>query len=701
MFPSLKTTLIADNFHYPIPISDLEKRIISTQVFNRLHNILQNSTVYFTYPSNRTTRFIHSLGCMHIAGQIFQHSINNAKSAIKIRFFDSVKKEIENIHDTDVSFQDKIGKFIATKSQANMNSLDSLGDKLYLSALPGALRTGDQYAFIIVYQALRIAALLHDLGHPPFSHVTEQALEELKIKIFIKRNNSQALSDSEEKYWRIVNAYPGRFHEELGEILARRLLDTLEPKCDLNDRQDYKAYSYNTLIIFKLSRNILHGKRVDKDNTNDLEATRLYESLHQIISYDLDADRLDYVSRDMFNSGLLSYPINYGRLISSFQLMYEEWESNAENGSKSGTPMFLPSVRALSTIEDFYRQRFDLYKYVIYHHRVTKSDGLLKVSIINLANEYFANNKVTDTSQIHQNAVSYLLPQDISGLWEVMDPPEMKFRDDIIYHYLQWDDAWLLEVLRKKFLELNHNIEQLNPREKLLRIQLEEILSNQKHYHSLYKRMDTFIPIDKAFLELVPSDFDWTIFEEKILRYLLQHSDGTITECPGPIRDQIDTIARYASEYKEAKSKIQIENLRESNGFFLTNIVLLLRLAAQSCGVIAYSEGMDFAINALNDLIEDFKLTDAIIMPRHIKPGVKSDLKLVIEGERDQVINLGAISRIADDLKRSSKLFPPFFIYTYKETESGTLDIEKMRSKFGKHLFSAFMVWFEQFPERS
>jgi len=57
-----KVFFVADSVHGSIQISSLEKMIISTQPFNRLHNINQNSTAYLTYPSNRTKRFEQSLG---------------------------------------------------------------------------------------------------------------------------------------------------------------------------------------------------------------------------------------------------------------------------------------------------------------------------------------------------------------------------------------------------------------------------------------------------------------------------------------------------------------------------------------------------------------------------------------------------------------------------------------------------------------
>ncbi|HEY8364620.1 MAG TPA: hypothetical protein VIK84_03525, partial [Haloplasmataceae bacterium] len=72
-----KSNIITDSLHGIIQLSNLEKKIINSEVFNRLHYISQNSTAYLTFPSNKTKRFEHSLGTMKLAGDIFLNSICN------------------------------------------------------------------------------------------------------------------------------------------------------------------------------------------------------------------------------------------------------------------------------------------------------------------------------------------------------------------------------------------------------------------------------------------------------------------------------------------------------------------------------------------------------------------------------------------------------------------------------------------------
>ena len=72
-------TKITDVIHGTIYLSEIEKEIISTPLFNRLHYVSQTSTVYLTYPSNNSKRFDHCIGTMKLCGDIFYYSVKNAK----------------------------------------------------------------------------------------------------------------------------------------------------------------------------------------------------------------------------------------------------------------------------------------------------------------------------------------------------------------------------------------------------------------------------------------------------------------------------------------------------------------------------------------------------------------------------------------------------------------------------------------------
>ena len=56
--------------HGFIPYTAAEKKIMETQLFKRLQSIKQLSVVNWVYPGSEHTRFIHSLGVMHIADKM-------------------------------------------------------------------------------------------------------------------------------------------------------------------------------------------------------------------------------------------------------------------------------------------------------------------------------------------------------------------------------------------------------------------------------------------------------------------------------------------------------------------------------------------------------------------------------------------------------------------------------------------------------
>lgn len=61
---------ILDNVHGFIPYTDAEEKIIESLYFKRLQSIKQLSVVNWVFPGSEHTRFIHSLGVMHIADKI-------------------------------------------------------------------------------------------------------------------------------------------------------------------------------------------------------------------------------------------------------------------------------------------------------------------------------------------------------------------------------------------------------------------------------------------------------------------------------------------------------------------------------------------------------------------------------------------------------------------------------------------------------
>ncbi len=114
---------IYDAVHGFIPFDEFEKDLIDTLAFQRLHYIHQLGIAYLVYPGATHTRFEHSLGVMHLATLMFE------------KVCKSVRPDVFH--------------FAPRKGSS---------DYLYWR------------------RVIRMAALCHDLGHLPFSHVAEKDL---------------------------------------------------------------------------------------------------------------------------------------------------------------------------------------------------------------------------------------------------------------------------------------------------------------------------------------------------------------------------------------------------------------------------------------------------------------------------------------------------------------------------------------------
>ena len=98
-----KLQQVTDNIHGTIYLSGLESEMISTPYFYRLHDIYQSSTVYMTFPSNRTKRYEHSLGTMELAGNMLYSSVSNANLEVKEKLFEYLGKYFKQILDLVIS----------------------------------------------------------------------------------------------------------------------------------------------------------------------------------------------------------------------------------------------------------------------------------------------------------------------------------------------------------------------------------------------------------------------------------------------------------------------------------------------------------------------------------------------------------------------------------------------------------------------
>jgi HD superfamily phosphohydrolase len=273
---------IFDPVHGFIKLNEIESSLVDSSVFQRLHYIRQLGVSYLVYPGATHTRFEHSLGVMQVASQIFdQISLKYSQAPI---------------------FED----------------------------------------FAYWRQVIRIAALTHDLGHLPFSHVAEKRLlglcghEAWTLKVL----ESDLLS---EVWDMLAIAYPGR-----------------------PARSD----------VIKVS--IGEGKLKELQHPLSVESFTDWEQvMTQVITGDFfGADRIEYLLRDSRCTGLSYGLFDYHQLIEMLRILPGKGSSKLvlgieENGIESCEALVLarhfmhkrvyqyPSVKAYG----FHMSRFMHYLY--------------------------------------------------------------------------------------------------------------------------------------------------------------------------------------------------------------------------------------------------------------------------------------------------------------------------------------------------
>lgn len=590
-----KLRQVTDSVHGTIYLSDLESQLIATPFFYRLHDVYQSSTVYMTFPSNRTKRYEHSLGTMELASQLFFSAIANAQVSVRKDIMDGLSASlsliIEKISSDDFndvkycdndSVKDSMVAIFENKSEeqifdsintamSNNALVDSALEHFVMCFFEDSMKMEElpvKYIFLYqcALQAVRLAALFHDVGHPPYSHIIEDVLDELYSDCINDDRKTTPKFDQKKrsKYLRSLEIF--KLSEGRTNLaLKNRQLTSFLPidenyedknvKCHLHEQIGIGMFEWSIESVFpkllvQTSKRFLAPKdeetlvglslyyitTIEFTLAILLEKNQLFVTLHRIIDGPFDADRLDYVVRDSKNSGVDWGVIPYKRVIESAKFVHVD-----PNDKETPIVIAYPEKNA-DDIEDTLITRYKIFSRINYHHGSIKTATLLQQAVKKLALDYLS-------------MPSDCLSDDINNLWSAlgqsMRSPELKI--------IQWNDSWLITLLYKVIVDLSNqsifkkyisNKKRNEKDVKRIKNLLEEILLNQKHYTSILKRRNDTLAFMKEILDLADIENDISLLIDKEhLKFLSNTGEEQLKARESLLRLEVLRDARKRGEF--------------------------------------------------------------------------------------------------------------------------------------------------------
>lgn len=340
-----KLRLIKDSIHSSIDVSKLEFDIMHDRFINRLRYITQLGQVESVYPTATHTRFAHSIGVMHLAGEVFRYSLANATNDDRMSYiqhsrevlnrflYDVVEKKEQNImysrehiniHNTISEINDGLSAAIVDSNHYIANVLGQ-----HFLASKSLKDISNESVYYTLLSLVRLAGLLHDVGHLPLSHLMEKIIY-----------------DRVSRHMQVPKEL--HIHESMKAAIVMK---SAEQYLKLKPTIGYYVISL-LLLVNKLDH--------------------YFPELHNIIDNIVDVDKLDYVNRDGVATGVIDIRHDIERVIKTFVLQ----ECDVPTSDKF---KIIPHVKAIRNIENVIKSRATVYNIIVGHHKSRKYESYYRI----------------------------------------------------------------------------------------------------------------------------------------------------------------------------------------------------------------------------------------------------------------------------------------------------------------------------------
>lgn len=417
----MRDRVIRDEIHRDILVPSSHAKIIDTREFQRLRSIQQLSTCEYVFPAATHNRFSHSLGAYYLAKEL-TFSINEVKS--------------------------------------------------------GTISEDDA-------ELVHLAALLHDIGHPPYSHLLETP------DVFATYHS----------------------HEHWGRLLLES--EDTEIGAALRD------------VIGKQRLNRLFALM---DGKNECNGVDIPPFMKEIVSSQLDVDRMDYLVRDQANTGAQIGGFDIARVFRALRV--------GDNGH------FYVKNWGLPAIEAYLVTRYHMYNQVYFHKvnmltqnylvkmlsraRILALNGQLEID--GRLKNMLLNEKLTpvEYSELNDSHVKVALPD-----WAVHE-------DEILSLYAE-------KLLSRKNFHKSIRIDSLTTEMvEIIKERLENLVQSKgfdPSIHVLYARISKrgYMPYEQG---IILEDGRDAAEHSSMIRSLSQPNERALIFVPEEIRDEVESTVR-------------------------------------------------------------------------------------------------------------------------------------------------------------